>query len=178
MTESKSDLILHPVRMRILQSLINQRLSVQQLKDYLPDVPQATLYRHLKKLSEAEIIHVVDEIPNRGTVEKIYSLQVDNAVISANEFANMSSDEHMTLFIKYMANILGEFENYTKQDQYNILEDGVSFRQANIYLTDEEFTEVTKEMAGTFTKVLYNKPAPGRKRRTFATIIIPEPNGE
>ncbi|SFA90992.1 MULTISPECIES: helix-turn-helix domain-containing protein [unclassified Bacillus (in: firmicutes)] len=178
MNESKSDLILHPVRMRILQSLINQRLSVQQLKEFLPDVPQATLYRHLKKLSDAEIIHVVDEIPNRGTVEKIYALQADNAVISPNEIANMSSDEHMTLFIKFMANILGEFENYTKQDNYNILEDGVSFRQANIYLTDEEFANVTKEMAGALTKVLYNKPTTERKRRTFATIMIPEPRGD
>ncbi|MDZ7834458.1 MAG: helix-turn-helix domain-containing protein [Alkalibacterium sp.] len=73
--KKKMDLVMHPIRMRIIQTLvINKNLSTQQISDYLPDVPQATLYRHINKLVEADFIKPVLENKVRGTVEKIYAL--------------------------------------------------------------------------------------------------------
>jgi DNA-binding transcriptional ArsR family regulator len=175
MKESKVDVILHPVRMRIIQSLINQQLTAQQLKELLHDIPQASLYRNLKKLVEAEVIHIVDEIPNRGTVEKVYSIQNPNkAILGPEELNNLSKDEHMGLFIKFLANLMGEYERYLNQEKIDFAADGVSFRQASLFLSDEEFGEFMKELVEVYTKVLQNKPKKGRKRRTLATIIIPE----
>src|SRR4051794_12982276 len=99
--ESTVDVILHPIRMRIIQSLINQQRTAQQLKELLPDIPQASLYRHLKRLVEAGVIHIIDEIPNRGTIERVYSLQDPaKATISADKLNSFTKDEHLDLFFK------------------------------------------------------------------------------
>lgn len=51
----KADLLLHPVRMRIVQQLIaGDPQAILQLAQRLGDVPQATLYRHMKLLLEAD----------------------------------------------------------------------------------------------------------------------------
>ncbi|WP_413309705.1 helix-turn-helix domain-containing protein [Bacillus sp. 1P10SD] len=173
--ESTVDVILHPVRMRIIQSLINQQLTAQQIKDLLSDIPQASLYRHIKKLVEAELIHIINEIPNRGTVEKVYSINDPNKMtLGIEEFNKLSKDEHMGLFIKFMANLMGEYDRYLKQEKIDLAVDGVSFRQTSVYLTDEEFADFIKELVSVYSKVSQNTPETGRRRRTLATIIIPE----
>jgi DNA-binding transcriptional ArsR family regulator len=173
--ESTVDVILHPVRMRIIQSLINQQITVQQIKDLLPDIPQASLYRHIKKLVDAEVIHIIDEIPNRGTVEKVYSINDPNKMtLGIEELNKLSKDEHMGLFIKFMANLMGEYERYLQQEKIDLAVDGVSFRQTSVYLTDEEYADFIKELVSVYLKVTQNKPKKNRKRRTLATVIIPE----
>ena len=62
MHESKAELVLHPVRLRIIQSLIGGReRTPQQIAEELPDVAQATLYRHLGRLAKAGLVKVVAE---------------------------------------------------------------------------------------------------------------------
>ena len=57
MKESKISILLNPIRMKIIQTLlVGQRLTVQQMNERLPDVPPATMYRHLNKLLGAELI--------------------------------------------------------------------------------------------------------------------------
>ena len=46
------DLLLHPVRLRIVQALVGSPMTPLHLKEQLGDVPQATLYRHLSQLFE------------------------------------------------------------------------------------------------------------------------------
>ncbi|MEH7416295.1 helix-turn-helix domain-containing protein [Neobacillus drentensis] len=177
--ESTVDVILHPVRMRIIQSLINQHMTAQQIKELLPDVPQASLYRHIKKLVDAGVIHIIDEIPNRGTIEKVYSLQDPaKASISPEKLNSFTKEEHMDLFFKFMANIMGEYERYLDQNKIDLINDGVSFRQTSLLLDDEEFVQFIKEMSEVYSRVTQNKPKTGRRRRTLATIIIPEQKQE
>jgi DNA-binding PadR family transcriptional regulator len=177
MKESTVDVILHPVRMRIIQYLINQQLTAQQLKELLPDIPQASLYRNLKKLVETDVIHIVDEIPNRGTIEKVYSIHdPSKATLGPEDINNLSREEHLSLFMKFMANLMGEYERYLNQDSFNLVTDGVSFRQASIFLSEDEYSEFLKELVAVYSKVIKNEPTKGRKRRTVATIIIPDQN--
>jgi DNA-binding PadR family transcriptional regulator len=177
MKESTVDVILHPVRMRIIQYLINQQLTAQQLKELLPDIPQASLYRNLKKLVETDVIHIVDEIPNRGTIEKVYSIHdPSKATLDPEDINNLSREEHLSLFMKFMANLMGEYERYLNQDSFNLVTDGVSFRQASIFLSEDEYSEFLKELVAVYSKVIKNEPTKGRKRRTVATIIIPDQN--
>lgn len=179
MKESAADVILHPVRMRIIQLLINQELSAQQLKEILRDIPQASLYRNIKKLVEAEVIHVVDEIPIRGTIEKVYSIHdPSKASFGQEELMKMSKDEHMSLFIKFFANLMAEYDKYLSNEKIDFLKDGVTFRQATLYLNEEEFKEFLSELVAVFSKVIKNKPEIGRRRRTIGTIIIPGENQE
>lgn len=176
MSESKTDVILHPVRMRIIQSLVSEPLTVQQMKERMPDIPQATLYRHLKKLFESKVVFVVDEQQIRGTVEKWYALQPKEVNLGTDELANYNKEQYMTLFMKYIANIMAEYERYVSQEKVDFVKDGVSLRQATLYLSDGEFASLLQELGQVYSKVLTNKQAPNRKKRTFANIIIPEPN--
>src|SRR5690242_1673068 len=79
---SRADLILHPVRMRLLVALARRQLTTRQLSARLPDVAQATLYHHLGLLTRAGLLRVVSQRPVRGTLEKRYALVDDTALLS------------------------------------------------------------------------------------------------
>lgn len=174
MKTSKTKLILHPVRMKITQSLLNgKKLNVQQIAERLKDVPQATLYRHLNKLLEADVIEVVQENQIRGTVEKVYGLK-EQSIHSPEDLLNLSKEEHLELFLTFTTHLLGLYENYLNQGEVDLLRDGVSYRVSNLNLTDEEFMDLVKSISSLYQKAMQNEPTPERKRRNFATIIIPE----
>ena len=92
--ESKTDLIMHPIRIRILLALVDRKLTPLQLGEQLADVPQATLYRHLNKLMQGGLLEVIEERPVRGTVEKVYGLNQNAAaqIVSVN-MENASKDD-------------------------------------------------------------------------------------
>jgi DNA-binding transcriptional ArsR family regulator len=173
--DSKAKLILHPVRMKIVQTLIGGReLNVQDIAQKLTDVPQATLYRHLNKLLEAEVIRVVRENQIRGTVEKIFALS-EHEIGGKEDLEKLSRDEHLNLFLTFMTHLLGKYENYLKQDQIDLFEDGVSFREATVYLSDDEFKDFALELSKLMKKVIENEPSCDRQARHIASIFIPEP---
>src|SRR5262249_24220554 len=59
---TSADLLLHPVRLRILQTFLGDRtLTTSDLQAELPDVPPASLYRHVARLVGAGVLVVVDE---------------------------------------------------------------------------------------------------------------------
>src|SRR2546430_2345141 len=70
----KAELIVHPVRLRILEAAQRQKLTSRQIAEYLPDVPQATLYRQIKLLLDGGLLEVVEERLVHGIVEKVYTL--------------------------------------------------------------------------------------------------------
>ena len=54
------DLLLHPLRLRIIQLLFDgRRLTARQIAAAQPEIPQATLYRHLHQLVEGGVLVVV-----------------------------------------------------------------------------------------------------------------------
>jgi DNA-binding transcriptional ArsR family regulator len=170
---SRTKLILHPVRMRILQSLLNgQQQNVQQIAARLKDVPQATLYRHLNKLLEAGVIMVVQENQIRGTVEKIYALK-ELPLHTQEDLLNLSAEQHLELFLTFTTQVVGLYENYLNQGDVDLVRDGVSYRMANLFLSDEEYLEFIKEMSSLIVKAMANEPTPERKMRNLATILIP-----
>ena len=84
--EFKINTILHPVRMRIMQSLLGgKELTAQEISNRVSDVPQASLYRHLNSLLEAEVLEVVEENKVRGTMEKVYALSNQLETMTAKE---------------------------------------------------------------------------------------------
>lgn len=44
-------------------------------------------------------------------------------------------DEHLSLFIKFMANLMRDYERYLSQEHIDLVSDGVTFRHASIYVT-------------------------------------------
>lgn len=171
--ESIMKTILHPVRMRIIQTfVVSGHQTAQQISELIPEVPQATMYRHLKALLQAGVVNIIEEKPNRGTVEKVYAL-AEKMPGGAEEFLKASKEEHFQFFLSYMLNLMGEFERYIGQKEWDLVKDGAGYSQACLYGTDEEFNEMFKEIGDSIGKLLKNKPSPERKLKTLATIVIP-----
>jgi DNA-binding transcriptional ArsR family regulator len=59
---TSADLLLHPVRLRILRAFLGDRaLTTTELRTELPDVPPASLYRHVARLADGGVLSVVAE---------------------------------------------------------------------------------------------------------------------
>ena len=176
MKDSKADLILHPVRFRILGLLVGgRRMSALEMAEALPDIPQATLYRHLNKLYKGGVLTVANERQVRGTVEKIYALPDKQAVLSAADLAHADRDDHLRYFMTFVASLVDDYGRYLRQPSVDLEADGVGYRQVPLYLTDEEFAEFVQAIRPPIREAMANSPEPGRRRRLFTTIIIPEP---
>jgi DNA-binding transcriptional ArsR family regulator len=172
---SRADLILHPVRMRLLITLARRELTVRQLSELLPDVPQATLYHHLSILTKAGLLRVVSERPVRGTVEKIYTVAVDNTYLSPADLANTSREDHLRYFTMFVSTLLSDFARYLQQDNpIDLFADGVSYGETPFYLSDDEFAQASKGVNEVLRPLLNNQPAPNRRRRLVAVVTFPQ----
>lgn len=166
---------MHPIRMKILLALVDQRRTTQQLAEMLDDIPQATLYRHLNKLVQGDVIEIVEERPVRGTIEKVYTLSRLGMVnLAAADIENASKDELMRFFTSFLMSLLGDFSHYlSSKEKPDLLADGVSFRQVPMYLSNQEYQEFGLELRKILLKVLENKPAPERRHRVFSIVVLP-----
>jgi DNA-binding transcriptional ArsR family regulator len=175
MADSKADLVMHPIRMRIIQSLITGgKRTTRQLVRELDDIPQATMYRHLNKLLQAGILHVAEENKVRGTLEKVYYLSQGAEDLTPADVTEHSSAEHLSLFLQFATSLIGDFSQYVSQEHYNMIEDGISFRQAHLHLSDAEYAELLGEIRQSMQKYAGNEAGGERRRRMISTIVIPE----
>jgi hypothetical protein len=170
-----AELVLHPVRLRIVQAFLGDRaLTTSQLRSELPDVPAASLYRHIARLVDGGVLDVVAQRRVRGAVERIYVLRVGATNSDLNEqLPAMSLDDHRQAFMAFVAGLLGDFDRYLARGDVDLPRDGVSYRLAGIWLDDAELTELLRELATLFQLRLANGPRPGRKRRIIASILLP-----
>jgi Helix-turn-helix domain len=175
-TMTSADLILHPLRLRIVQAFLGDRaLTTTQLRSELDDVPAASLYRHVGRLVEAGVLAVVAERRVRGAVERTYALRASAATITMDELAKMSSEEHRQAFLAFVAGLISDFDRYLERDQVDLLRDGVSYRLMGLWLADHELVELSRDLFAVLQPRLANAPRRGRKRRILATVLLPGP---
>jgi DNA-binding transcriptional ArsR family regulator len=169
-----ADLLLHPVRLRIVQSLLGDRSrTTSQLRDDLPDVAPATLYRHVATLHDAGLLDVVDERRVRGALERTYRLHDPAPSIGAGEAATMSVEEHRQAFRVFVAGLLRDFDEYLDAGDVDLARDLVGYRQAALYLTDDEMRELVEELGALVRSRLELEPSEERTRRMLTTIVMP-----
>jgi len=174
MEKSRVDLIIHPVRLRILQALIDRPLTPLQIAGTLLDVPQATLYRHIDKLAKARVIEVVSERQIRGTMEKVYALPNRAAIVSEKEMAQLSKEDHLRYFTVFVASLLTDFQRYIAQPNAKPSRDGFGYRKFILNLSDKEFAEATKAVNVALKPYLQKGTDDERRGRLFATVVFPE----
>ncbi|WP_167577925.1 helix-turn-helix domain-containing protein [Ammoniphilus sp. YIM 78166] len=171
--KKNADIILHPIRMKIIQVLGGGKaLSIQQIGSVLSDVPPATLYRHVNKLLEHGFLEVVQENQVRGTVEKI--LKINDTAFSNQNLGELSPQEHLSLFTTFMTNLVGEFSQYVEHPDFSPVEDGAMYRQALVHLNETEWQEFLSELTQVLRKAIEKEPREDRSVRTISTIIIPQ----
>jgi DNA-binding transcriptional ArsR family regulator len=170
---TSAELLLHPVRLRIVQAFLGNRdLTTGQLRELLPDVATATLYRQVATLAEAGLLEVAEERRVRGAAERTYRLRTEAASVGPEEAAELTVDQHRTAFTTFVAGLLGEFDRYLDRGDVDLGRDLVGYRQVALHLTDEELLELIGELGEVFTRRMALPPE-GRRRRLLTTILLP-----
>jgi hypothetical protein len=171
---ASADLLLHPVRLRIVQAFLGDRaLTTSALAAELADVPTASLYRHVARLVNAGVLAVVAERRVRGALERTYVLRVSAATIGLDEVSAMSAEDHRQAFLGFVAGLLGDFDRYLARGDVDLLRDGVSYNTAGFWLDDAEFRQMMMDLARVLQPLLANPPKPGRKRRILTSVLLP-----
>jgi len=172
MSTSAVDVLLHPIRLRIVRSLVPSRdLTVAELASELPDVPPATLYRHVKKLVQAGLIATASERAVRGATERRYRLVA--LLREPNAEPLRIHDDHLRYFITFVATLIDDFAAYLAAGEPDYERDGVGYRQLPLLLSDAEFRRVTKALDGAIGPFVSLPPSPKRKLRYLNTIVMP-----
>ncbi|HEX4090304.1 MAG TPA: helix-turn-helix domain-containing protein [Trebonia sp.] len=174
---ASADLLLHPVRLRIVKAFLGERaLTTRQLAAELPDVPAASVYRHVGRLAEAGVLHVVAERRVRGITERTYMLRLFAAQLQPAEVAAMSAEDHGSAFLAYVAGLLGDFDRYFATEPEDPAGDGAGYRVAALWLTDAELADFRRALAAIVVPLLAHGPADGRRRRMLYTVMLPAPD--
>lgn len=173
---ASADLLLHPVRLRIVKAFLGERaLTTAELAAELDDVPPGSLYRHIGLLARAGVLQVVAERRVRGAVERTYTLRPVAAQLQQEEVAAMSLEDHARAFMAYVAGLLVDFDRYLGSGSADPGRDGADYRLAAMWLTDAEFAEFMRDLRGLLQSRMANPPGGRRRRRLLYAVNLPAP---
>lgn len=137
--ETKADLIIHPVRLRILQSLIEGPKTTQEIASELTSVPKSSLYRHLKLLLNERFVEVQDVRLVQGIQEKVYAL-AQTPRLSSGDLAQATANDHFRYFTIYVTTLLQGFSDYlTANSELDFEADRVGYNEVMFWATPKEF---------------------------------------
>lgn len=171
---SSADLLLHPLRLRIIQAFLGDRqLTTGELLREIEGVPPATLYRQIATLAKAGVLVVVAERPVRGTVERTYALSLPDAQVGPDDLRRMTPEDHRRAFMAFLAGLLGDADRYIDRGPVDLERDGAGYRTVGLWLTSDELAEMVAEIGVVVQSRMVNRPAPGRTRRMLSTVLIP-----
>ena len=160
-----AEVVMNPVRQRIFQYLlIHETGTVKEIRKALPDVPSASLYRHMKILTENPILMVVGENRIRGTVESIYSL---------NKSALEIDDADGVAVQTALLGICASFAKYFSGDHVDPKKDMLLMTTCTLTLNDEEFMNFLSEINQIAVKYMAIPVKEGSKQRQITLISAP-----
>ena len=160
-----AEVVLNPVRQRIFQYLlIHETGTVKEIRKALPDVPSASLYRHMKILADHSIIMVVGENRIRGTVESVYQLNK-----SALQIDDANGEAVQTALLGFCAS----FAKYFASGHANPKKDMLLMTTCTLTLTAEEFMEFLSEINQVAVKYRDIGIKEGSKTRQITLISSP-----
>jgi Helix-turn-helix domain len=174
MNIAKENLLLHPVRLRIILAAANRQVTPQQLVNELPDIPQATLYRNINTLAEAGILVVVQERRVRNTFEKTYALPQEGLSLTYEDLKNAQPEDYIRLFTQYLGQLLGYFVRYIQRGNVDFAHDKVLFEMFPVYLSEMETQALGQALNAAILPYMKNGSSPDRQRLIFGLMSIPE----
>ncbi len=178
MNTAKEDLLLHPVRMRIILAMAGRQMTAGQLAAELKDIPQASLYRNINALAAAGILSVVQERRVHNTMEKTYALQDRATLLTMEDLKSAQPDDYLRLFTQYLGLLMGYYARYIGQGDVDFARDNVGFQMLPAYLSEAEVQGLGQALGAALVPYLKNEPAPDRRRFIFGVMSIPDVAGE
>ena len=160
-----AEVVMNPVRQRIFQYfLLHETGTVKEVRKALPDVPSASLYRHINILTEYSILMVVGENRIRGTVESVYRLNKDAL---ATEDAGGNAVQMSLL------GICASFARYFAGGHADPKKDMLLLTSCTLLLTDEEFSGFLSEINEIALRYMKAEAGEGSKTRQITLISAP-----
>lgn len=176
MSITKADLILHPIRLKIVTEMARHSMTTGEIAALLPHVARATLYRHIKQLAEGGVLEIVGEAQVNGAIERTYRVTKDGGRLTAENIANTSPETHTRYFTTFVASLIDTFADYIHHTHANdIFEDGLTYSRTVVHLSEDERAQFQSELVEIVERMLILSPAPFRRRYTLAQTVIPEP---
>ena len=146
--------------------------TITELCDRLPEVSQASIYRHVAVLADAGMLDIVGERRVRGAVERRYRLRAERPVIGRALAAAMSLDDHRSGFAAAMATLVAEFNAYLGSGPEPV-QDSVGYRQAVVWLNRRAVVDLMSQLRNLITVGMENGPGRGRRPYLFSPIVFP-----
>jgi DNA-binding transcriptional ArsR family regulator len=174
MTTSAAAVLLHPVRLRIVLAMGDEQLTTAEIAQHLPDVAQATLYRHVAVLADAGVLQVAAERRVRGSVERTYSLVTSAATLGPEDAGRMSQEEHLRGFITFAASLIDAFGRYISDPAATPASDMMGYRQVALWLDENERERLTADLREVLERYRANDADGDRTRVLLNTILIPD----
>lgn len=169
-----AELLLHPVRLRIVQAFLGDRaLTTSQLSAELSDIPAASLYRQVARLVRAGVLQVVAERRVRGAIERTYVLRLAAATIRPDELESMSPQEHGQAFMAFVAGLQAAADRYFARPDFDLLKDKAGYRLVGLWLDDAEYDAFLTDLAKVLAQRLASGPRTGRRRRILGYVLLP-----
>lgn len=177
MTASRISLLLHPVRIRLVRAMgSGGLLTTGDLCERLPDLPKATIYRHVEALLHGGVFEVASERQVRGAVERQYRLSREAARITPEDARSMSLEDHRDGFAAAMASLIAEFSVYLDRKGADPSADGVSYRQFLLWVQPEELARLGEAFARLILPLIENGPGDGREPYLLSSVLFPSPS--
>ena len=174
MSTTQLDLLLHPVRMRLVNVMAEGLpLTTSDLCARMPDLPKATVYRQVGLLVRGGVLEIESERRVRGAVERRYQLARDGALIDPEAVRSMTLEDHRRGFTAAMAALLAEFNRYLDRGGADPLADAVSYKQFTLWLRPAELSRLIHDVRRMLLSLMNNEPGAGRTPYLLSTILFP-----
>jgi len=164
--------------MRIVAEFAGRgHLTVAALRTLLPEVPPATLYRHIALLAEGGVLAVAETHAKRGATEKTYRLAVQ-PLFSLDELL-LAPERLLGVVTMAAALMIRDFTRYFARVDLRRRTVDPLVRTYAVLATDEEFRHLRDQLdhlAREAGRAGAKTPA-GRSRRIFYLAAIPESEG-
>ena len=168
-------MLLHPVRIRIVSEFAGHERTVRALADALPDVPQATLYRHVTALVDSGVLQQVGERAVRGPSERLYRVAPGADRIAPEQIDTVPATEQRRMFAVFAASLIDSFAAYAGSVDAVPSADGLAVNRAVVNLSADERRDFAARFGTLVDEVLALAPAPHRRRYHLASCFIPTP---
>lgn len=178
MNQARIDAIMHPARFRILQALMGESLTTQELDDRIPDVPKSSIYRHLRILLDTDLIAVDGTRLVKGIQEKSYRLEQPPR-LSQEDLEGLTAAEHLRYFTFYAITLLGGFGEYvntaTDGASIDLRADRAGYTEAAFWATNAELDAFGATLNAALLELIKNQPGHGRHKHKIAVVSHPVP---
>jgi DNA-binding transcriptional ArsR family regulator len=166
--------VIHPVRLRVCAALRARAMTTTEIAAALPDVPIATLYRHVRILYRHRLIEVVARRRVNGIVEPTYALKRGASRFKAQAFAEIPSRDHMRYVGVLAGTQIAAAELYFSSRGHDVVGDGATYMLADLPLTDAEARRLRTRIQRLLKE--FKRPAgPKRRVRHVAVSALPDP---